>query len=73
LIASRRGDFFDPSEAAFVLLGEAKDLEPHADLRRELLKRSCERTAGEQTIPAEEVRRTLCEKWLLGLRCGMSP
>jgi antitoxin ParD1/3/4 len=34
------GVFADPSEAAFVILGEHKDLEPHADLRRELLKRT---------------------------------
>jgi hypothetical protein len=35
-----QGVFLDPSEAAFVLLGEAHELEPHADLRNELLKRS---------------------------------
>jgi hypothetical protein len=34
-----RGIFTDPSEAVFVILGEHKDLEPHADLRKELLKR----------------------------------
>jgi antitoxin ParD1/3/4 len=34
-----QGVFVDPSEAAFVLLGEAQELEPHADLRGELLKR----------------------------------
>lgn len=31
--------FLDPSEAVFVILGEHKELAPHADLRRELLKR----------------------------------
>lgn len=35
-----RGEFLDPSEAAFVLLGEARELEPHSDLRNELLRRS---------------------------------
>ncbi|ACI53278.1 putative transcriptional regulator CopG/Arc/MetJ family (plasmid) [Gluconacetobacter diazotrophicus PA1 5] len=30
-----RGVFFDPSEAVFVLLGEAKDLVPYQDLRDE--------------------------------------
>ena len=35
-----RGVFVDPSEAVFVILGEHKDLEPHADLREEALKRS---------------------------------
>ena len=34
-----RGIFADPSEAVFVILGEHRDLEPHADLRREALKR----------------------------------
>lgn len=37
-----QGQFIDPSEAVFVILGEHKELEPHADLRRELLKRSIE-------------------------------
>jgi hypothetical protein len=31
--------FTDPSEAVFVLLDEARELEPHQDLRHELLKR----------------------------------
>jgi Arc/MetJ-type ribon-helix-helix transcriptional regulator len=35
-----RGVFTDPSEAAFVMLGEQRDLEPHADIRQEILKRS---------------------------------
>src|SRR5690606_22986902 len=39
--------FLDPSEAVFVILGEHKELEPHADLRRELLKRSIEAAADD--------------------------
>ena len=35
-----RGVFVDPSEAVFVILGEHKDLEPHAELRREALRRT---------------------------------
>ncbi len=35
-----RGVFTDPSEAVFVILGEHRDLEPHADLREELLRRT---------------------------------
>jgi antitoxin ParD1/3/4 len=35
-----RGVFTDPSEAVFVILGEHKDLEPHADLREEILRRT---------------------------------
>jgi hypothetical protein len=34
------GVFTDPGEAVFVILGEHKDLEPHADLREELLRRT---------------------------------
>jgi len=34
-----QGRFLDPAEATFVFLGEAEELEPHADLRGELLKR----------------------------------
>jgi antitoxin ParD1/3/4 len=37
-----RGVFADPSEAVFVILGEHRDQEPHADLRHELLQRSCQ-------------------------------
>ena len=33
------GTFISPSEAVFVFLGEHQELVPHADLRRELLKR----------------------------------
>jgi hypothetical protein len=35
-----RGVFTDPGEAVFVILGERKDLEPHADLREEILRRT---------------------------------
>ncbi len=37
-----RGVFTDPGEAVFVILGEHRDLEPHADLREELLRRTLE-------------------------------
>jgi antitoxin ParD1/3/4 len=37
-----RGDFVDPSDAVVVILGEHRKLEPHADLRHELLRRSCQ-------------------------------
>lgn len=39
--------FHNPSEAAFVLFREAKELEPHADLRSELLKRLILRAADD--------------------------
>ena len=35
-----RGVFSDPSEAVFVILGEHREIEPHADLREELLRRT---------------------------------
>ncbi len=35
-----RGVFTDPSEAVFVILGEHRELEPHADLREEILRRT---------------------------------
>jgi len=35
-----RGIFTDPSEAVFVILGEHKELQPHRDLRDELLRRT---------------------------------
>lgn len=53
-----KGTFHDPSEAAFVLFTEAKELEPHADLRIELLKRMVLGAADDPrpTIPVEEVK-----------------
>ena len=35
-----RGQFLDPSEAAFTPFKQAEEQEPHADLRHELLRRS---------------------------------
>ena len=51
------GTFHDPSEAVFVLFKEAMELEPHADLRRELLKRMILHAADDPrpASPAEEV------------------
>ena len=56
--------FLDPSEAVFVILGEHKELEPHADLRRELLKRSIEAAANDPRpgISSEEMKAELREK-----------
>ena len=53
--------FLDPSEAVFVILGEHKELEPHADLRRELLKRSIEAAADDPRpgISGEEMSAQL--------------
>ncbi len=52
-----RGVFTDPDEAVFVILGEHKDLEPHADLRQECLRRTLEaaRNDPRPSISAEEL------------------
>ena len=59
-----RGQFLDPSEAVFVILGEHKELEPHADLRRELLKRSIQPAADDPRpgISGEEMKALRREK-----------
>lgn len=63
------GTFIDPSEAVFVMLQEAQELEPHHDLRRELLNRRLQAAEDDPCpgIPAEEVFRRLKEK------CASSP
>jgi hypothetical protein len=50
--------FTNPGEAVFVILGEHKDLEPHADLREKILRRTLEATekAPCPAIPAEEFK-----------------
>ena len=52
-----RGVFTDPSEAVFVMLGEQQELEPHADLRQELLRRTIQEALDDSRpgIPHEEV------------------
>src|SRR6056297_116272 len=51
-----QGTFVDPSEAAFVLIDEAREMEPHLDLRQELLKRRILRAADhpQPSISADE-------------------
>jgi antitoxin ParD1/3/4 len=58
-----RGVFVDPSEAVFVILGEHRDLEPHADLRRELLSCSCQAAMDDPrpSMSGEEVEKHLQE------------
>jgi hypothetical protein len=34
-----QGDFTDPSEAVFVFMGQAKDIDEHQDLKQEVFKR----------------------------------
>ena len=56
--------FLDPSEAVFVILGEHKELAPHADLRRELLKRRIQVAVDDSRpgISMEEMKALLREK-----------
>jgi antitoxin ParD1/3/4 len=58
-----RGVFADPSEAVFVIMGEHRDLEPHADLRRELLSRLCQTAIDDPrpSLSGDEVEKHLQE------------
>lgn len=64
-----KGTFTDPSEGVFVMLQEAQELEPHHDLRRELLARMLRAAEDDSrpSIPAEEVFRELRESRALPL------
>ena len=59
-----QGKFLDPSEAVFVILGEHEELEPHADLRRELFNRRIQAAADDPRpgISGEEMKALLREK-----------
>ncbi len=59
-----KGLFVDPCEAVFVIMQEAKELEPHKDLRDELLRRSLQEAEDDPRppIPGEEVFARLSEK-----------
>jgi antitoxin ParD1/3/4 len=56
-----QGVFLDPSEAVFVILGQHRELEPHADLRRELLGRVVKSALDDPrpSIPSEKVFKDL--------------
>lgn len=58
------GRFIDPSEAVFVLLQEAQELEPHHDLRREALVRMLQAAENDPRppIPGDKVFKRLKEK-----------
>ncbi len=59
-----KGAFIDPSEVVFVKLQEAKELEPHHDLRRELLVRRLRAAEDDPRpgSPPEEVFKRIKEK-----------
>ena len=50
-----RGTFTSPDEAVFVFMGQARELDPHHDLRRELFRRGIEAAHEGPFIEAEEV------------------
>ena len=53
--------FADPREAVFAILSEHRDMEPHTDLRAELLRRACQSAIDDPRplIPHEEVMKRL--------------
>ncbi len=55
------GVFTDPGEAVFVILGEHRDLEPHADLREEILRRTLQAAMDDPHpgFTAEEVNERM--------------
>ena len=59
-----RGVFVDPSAAVFVILGEHQDLEPHGDLRMEILKRSLGASINDPRppIPLDEFKKKMAER-----------
>jgi len=59
-----KGVFLDPSEATFVLLGEQEELEPHIDLRQELLRGRLDAAINDPrpSLPAKEVFDELRKK-----------
>ena len=59
-----RGMFADPSEAVFAIVGNFRDLEPHQDLRNELLRRMLDVSAAklESARSGETVFAELREK-----------
>src|SRR5438128_10939397 len=68
-----RGIFADPSEAVFVILGEYRELEPHADLREELLRRTVQAAIDEprHRCPVTSSKRS-CGSWPIR-RCPRRP
>lgn len=52
------------SEAVFVMLGEQQELEPHADLRQELLKRSLQAALDDPRpgVSAEEFEKRMRDR-----------
>lgn len=58
-----RGIFISPSEATFVILGEHMELEPHRDLREELMRRRIQASLDDPipTSTPDEVRERITQ------------
>lgn len=56
-----QGVFLDPSEAVFVLMQQAKELEPHDDLKEEILRRTLDSRSSGPYITLEELKTRLSE------------
>lgn len=59
------GIFLDPCEAVFVYMDQAKDIEPHVDLKKEILRRRIQDGVDDakagRTYTADEVKQHLEE------------
>lgn len=60
------GVFIDPCEAIFVYMGQAKDIEPHDDLKEEIIRRRIQQgidsAESGKTYTTDEVRQHLQER-----------
>ena len=59
-----QGHFVDPSEAVFAIVGNFHDLEPHRDLRDELLRRLLQAAVDDPRpgIPHEQVQAEMARR-----------
>lgn len=59
-----RGMFADPSEAVFAIVGNFRDLEPHRDLRNELLRRLLQAAVDDARpgIPHEQAQEEMARR-----------
>lgn len=57
-----KGEFVDPSEAVFVFMQQARELDPHNDLKEELLRRKIEQAREGPYIDQNEVFNDLNER-----------
>ena len=56
-----KGVFLDPGEAMYCFMREAKELDPHSDLKEELLRRKIAEAEKGEFIPIEDVKTHIAE------------